>query len=305
MKDIQHIYIMGRGHSGSTILDALLGNGENSFSIGELVSGMPRTEDVCSCGVSIGECHFWNNVKQYFENSSDISWAEASDEVRKQAHIRSFIKTWAGFSRKENKKMKELNNEILTSIAEESGKSFLVESSKEFTRALFLAKNEEETRIIHLIRNPLSIFASNIVRIREGHFKFLRYTFDAQKNVFPFIVLSAVSWLVGNLLGEIVRMSGKADVLKVRYEDLCEDPVSELKRIESFTGEDLSGVIQKVEGREQMSIDHMIAGNRMRIKGEFVFKPEKKSERTLPAFYRFIGTVITWPLMLKYGYLNN
>ena len=33
-----YIYIMGRAHSGSTILDVLLGNSERIHSVGELVS---------------------------------------------------------------------------------------------------------------------------------------------------------------------------------------------------------------------------------------------------------------------------
>ena len=43
------VYIMGRGHSGSTMLDLMLGNHEKIHSVGELTSGFRRRSEKCSC----------------------------------------------------------------------------------------------------------------------------------------------------------------------------------------------------------------------------------------------------------------
>ena len=52
-----YLYIMGRGHSGSTILDILLGNSTRIESVGELLSGLSRADhQMCSCGVMVPDC---------------------------------------------------------------------------------------------------------------------------------------------------------------------------------------------------------------------------------------------------------
>src|SRR5688572_27137486 len=43
-----YIYIVGRPHSGSTILDIVLGNSSNIEGIGQLVSGMGKPHDRCA-----------------------------------------------------------------------------------------------------------------------------------------------------------------------------------------------------------------------------------------------------------------
>ena len=57
-----YLYIVGRPHSGSTILDILLGNGREVQGIGQLVSGMGKPDDLCACGCAIADCPFWRAV---------------------------------------------------------------------------------------------------------------------------------------------------------------------------------------------------------------------------------------------------
>lgn len=299
-----YIYIMGRGHSGSTILDALLGSAENMHSLGEIVSGMPRKEDVCSCGNKIKDCEFWNKVRAKFEEENDISWNKAALKLQNQAHLKYFIKTWLGINRREIEELKEINETLFGIISEVAESEVLIDSSKEFTRGLFLTKYLSPGKIIHLIRNPLDILASTLLRIGEGKFKFLRYKFKNARIAFPFLMISACSWMAGNLLGEIIHYIGKDKIMRVRYEDLSSEPSVELAKIGRFVGQDLRGVVRRVKNGEKMNIPHMIAGNRMRTKGSFIFAPNKKDYRPLPKRYRLMGILITWPLMLKYGYLH-
>ena len=56
-----YLYVMGRGHSGSTILGILLGGGAAIASVGEVVSGLGRYAlgtEICSCGSPMHECSF-------------------------------------------------------------------------------------------------------------------------------------------------------------------------------------------------------------------------------------------------------
>ncbi|MCF8095788.1 MAG: hypothetical protein K9J79_10570 [Desulfobacteraceae bacterium] len=64
------LYIAGRGHSGSTMLDGMIGNADGVESVGELVSGMGRYEEI-----------------------SGESWDNAVRASVRQAHIRNQPRT--------------------------------------------------------------------------------------------------------------------------------------------------------------------------------------------------------------------
>ena len=59
-----YVYIMSAGHSGSTLLDLLLGSHSQIISLGE-ISHLPKNialNNFCSCGKTIKSCPFWNIV---------------------------------------------------------------------------------------------------------------------------------------------------------------------------------------------------------------------------------------------------
>ena len=60
------VYIMGRGHSGSTVLDLILGNHDDIIGVGELTSGFGFRESIetCACGESIQQCNFWKGIRE-------------------------------------------------------------------------------------------------------------------------------------------------------------------------------------------------------------------------------------------------
>ena len=71
-----YIYITGRGHSGSTILDILLGNSSQIASVGELLAGLSRADQgACSCGATMSDCGFWREVRSRAE-AEGITWDE-------------------------------------------------------------------------------------------------------------------------------------------------------------------------------------------------------------------------------------
>ena len=57
------LYIMSRPHSGSTILDILIGNSASVQGVGQLVSDMGKLDNPCACGASIRDCPFWQAVR--------------------------------------------------------------------------------------------------------------------------------------------------------------------------------------------------------------------------------------------------
>lgn len=297
-------YIMGRGHSGSTVLDALVANSEDAVGVGELAVGMNREGQVCSCGAAARGCPFWSEVRVRFEDRADMDWEDAARRIHAQAHIKRFPATLlASRNDSEVRDLAATNAALLDAIAVTSGRRVVVESSKELTRALFQGRFLPDTRLVHLVRSPLKTMASHLHRIRSGHgFPFLRRRYRTRALEPFFMAVAAVSWVVGNVLAEIVRWRSDAPVLRVRYEDLCGNPSPTLLALGDFIGCDLREVADGVENGRRMAIHHQISGNRMRKDDGFVFQPDKARGRDLPWYYSALAWIVAWPLMWAYGY---
>ena len=76
MSDFKVYYIAGAGRSGSTMLDAVLGNCDDFFSCGELinftVNGLEKLE-YCSCGVKVPNCEFWSKVAELWDTQKILT----------------------------------------------------------------------------------------------------------------------------------------------------------------------------------------------------------------------------------------
>ncbi len=300
----QFVYIAGRGHSGSTMLDAMLGNAPQIESVGELLSGMSRYDDLCSCGQSFKNCSYWAKIRNEFENQSEASWDEAAERLNKQAHIRSYLSTLRARPGSDSvTRLINYNRLIAKSVCGDSNTT-IVDSSKEITRALFLLRFHPEAKIIHLVKNPVQILESDYKRLKEGSgFKFLRRRFQPQKIFAPFLAINAFAWLLGNMLAEKARKKEPDRFLQIRYEDLAENPEREFKRLEEFLGHELRTISSSISKGEPFAIGHNIGGNHMRLKKEFVFDPSRGMRSNLPNRYRRLAQFICRPLLKKYGYL--
>jgi len=300
----QFVYIMGRGHSGSTVVDALLGNHTDAFGIGELVSGWRRYDKPCSCGQALRDCPVWSAIREHYDDMSDQDWDKTGIAAANQARVKKFFQVLLCSSRNRGLcDLADATNLVVRSICEVTGKSVIIDSSKEVTRGLFIARFLKSSRIIHLVRHPFSILASDRHRIRDGTgYRFQRRTIHGKRITFPLMMLSAASWLVGGLLAGIVKTVAGKRMLRIRYEDLCREPARTLNKMGEFLGLDMTGVSKMVDDLHPFDIGHKIAGNRMRLQDSFTFDPSRSGSRKLPLIYRLFTVAITWPLLLLYGY---
>jgi hypothetical protein len=302
-----YVFVMGRGHSGSTVLDSLLSNAACSTGIGGIVAGMQDPGAVCSCGEPVSRCAFWEGVRVRFEASTGLAWGEAARELREQADLSSFIPTL--FARRRApwvRRRKAVIEGIADAVRETTDRNVVVDSSKALPVALFVARFVEGSRLVHLVRDPERVLASNYHRIREGAGLYFmgRRLRDRRFTAF-YVALGALAWVVGNLLAEVTGRLAPGRVRRLRYEDLCSDTPARLLDLGRFLGTDVSGVISATSRGEALPVGHKSAGNRMRMSGEFVWDPKRAGGRPLPAVYRWIVRVVAWPLMWVYGYLRR
>lgn len=289
------------------MLDALLGCAPHVVGVGELNSGWRRYEAECSCGETIRRCAFWRRVRSEFETFADKSWDEAGYHSQYQSHIFRYVSTLLSTPKSDSViGLRAITEHAIAAIKEVSKASIVVDSSKETTRALFIARFVPEARLIHLVRRPDAVIASHMKRIREGSgFKFLRRSYKQRWLEPVFLTVVAISWLVGNMLAAIACRYAPGRCIRVRYEDLCSDPRSELEKIGGFLGIDMETVIAAVESGQSLPIGHKIAGNRMRNSSAFTFQPTKAHSRPVPAYYRLAARMMGWPLTWRYGYFGR
>jgi hypothetical protein len=294
------VYIMGRGRSGSTVLAELLGHADDLQNVGELVS---RMTGACGCGEPFSECGFWQQVQTAYERKAGANWERDRTLLQKQAYLPHFPSTW--LARRNEATVQELrtiNLAFIDAITNVASKTAVVDASKELTRALFLMRHLPDTKFVHIVRRPESTVASYRDRIKRGNIRFLRREYRSGFLDCLFLALIASSWVVGNLLAELIRLLSPARVLRVRHEDLCENPVRELRRLEKFLEFSLSTLIDTVEQERPMQVGHIIAGSYRMRSGTFILERTTNKGVHLPWLYRIMVRAIAWPLMLVYGY---
>ena len=305
------IYVMGRPHSGSTILDITLGNSVLIESVGELVSGLGRetTGEHCACGVTMVDCSYWKRVRHAFaaagSSADSMGWDELRARSVDQAHITRLPQTLA--ARRLTGGLAQLGTttaRLGRAIAVAGGKTHALDSSKEPTRALLLLRFCPDSRVIHLVRDPRYSVASHYRRFQTGggYFKFLRRVYRAPYLLVPFMLVAATSWTVGNLICELVRRFAPERTMRIRYEDLCERPAVEIRRTAEAFGLTLDDLVDMLQRHDDFTIGHNIGGNRIRHGTTVTFDPKVRTESTLPRWLDLATVALCWPLMLLYGY---
>ncbi len=250
------IYIMGVGRSGSTILDILLGNGEDILSGGEINRYVVRQ------GIPTYWCHiensptflFWKNIGTRLRDKfpEGLEFTQLNQLSQKYEYHTGIFNL--GFDKKEWNRYSHFVSSLYETIFENIKPATLVDSSKYPYRALKLAKIlPYEVKFIYLKRDPRGVVKSFA---KKG-------TPNASKSW-----LSAnLFYLLVNLLCQFVvyRLKKKHKVVEVKYEALIGQPIETLTLIQDELQINLEPVIEKVKRGEFLTVGPLFEGNRMRM----------------------------------------
>lgn len=299
------LYIMGRGHSGTTFLDAVLGNAPDVESIGEVMSGLNRgLDERCSCGQRLGDCAYWHAVgTEYSEISggrqliSDGSWMWHTSDIRSMPSlwfIRSIRRSqrWSRYA--------EIENDLVLAVSRVSGATTIVDSNKEYTRGLLLLRAEPSSRVIHLHRSLSSILGSHYYRRKERHepYKFMKREYHLDTVFLPMSLLVALSWSIGMILGVAQQLRYPDRVLQVRYESLVSDPERVLGTIGRFASIDTAQIRETISQGGAFRVGHNIGGDELRHDGEYRLVRNVHGRRSVPWYHRVLSAPFAAP-----GYL--
>ena len=188
---------------------------------------------------------------------------------------------------------------LFKAIAAVSGSAWIVDSSRRPSRALALSWMPGiDLYVMHLVRDVRGVTWSGHRTMRRKPPSRL-----ARKLLSRSALPSVCGWLQVNLHAGIVRrLLGRGRSIRLRYEDLMEDPEGSLRRVGRLLELDASPIIEALRSEEEIPIGHLAYGNRIRRMGSVRLRPDVEWRECLSARHEWIAWLVSGIPMLLYGY---
>lgn len=157
------VYILGTGHSGTTLLDLLLNAHSNVTGLGEVekIGARIARGPHCGCGASFAKCPFWGDI---FNNKELSQFLDAQIQHITQGNPSFFFsKENFSFIKKNFKSQLDLTPEKYVTFMEQiydyafhkSDSTLLVDSTKNphLVEAMHRYSDKYDIKVIHLVRD--------------------------------------------------------------------------------------------------------------------------------------------------------
>ena len=287
------VYVGGAGRSGSTLLDNLLGSASNWFSTGELRllwSGRQMWTHLCGCGEPLRTCPLWSAVLDQ-AGPVDVEWAAATE----RALLRS-RQSWRPARRNlgtDGARYADLVGRLAAAITDVTGAGAIVDSSKSPAGVALWHAAGVPVVAVHLVRDPRAVVWS------------WRRTVEAQDGVRRLrrrpAATTAVEWTLNNRSMEAVTTRAGVPVVRVRYEDLIDEPSATIAAI--ATTARVEADVRITDGEATIEANHTVAGNPSRFRtGAVRLRRDDEWQDRMPRIDRVLTTALTAPGMRRYGY---
>lgn len=302
------LYIGGWGRSGSTLLECVLAEAEQTMALGEVVWLWERglgLNELCACGEPFHDCPFWSEVGRTAFGGWDrvdttrmASLKDAVDRQRRMVH--SARRSPAPAFTAQAREYAGHFQRVYRAAAAVSGARVVIDSSKEIPTALALSHLDDlDLRVLHIVRDSRGVAYSwsKVVERPEANG-------EPMPQFSP--TRSTVQWLSGNLAVAGLAHRG-VPLTRLRYEDLVEDPTGSIEQ--AWMALDLPGRAD-VPMVDATTVDlhptHSVAGNPMRFRTGLTQLRRDDAWRTeMPARDRRLVTALSYPVLKSFGYLEN
>lgn len=302
------VYICAKDRSGSTLLGGLCGLLPGHYFVGELKNiwdeGLLRNY-LCGCGRAFRECPFWQAVlAEAFarDRPCDAQRLAVLQRAIVRRRLLSLGRLTPGGRRRHRRDAAEYGDALVRlyqAIVKVSGCPAIVDTSKNAAYGGFVARLPGlRLRLIHLVRDSRAVaYSRSRRRLRPEATDGERHL---NRSGAP---TSALKWLLHNW--EVYRLSRRIRIERVRYEDLVSDPRAALSLL--APGEAVEEALGRLAGAQELPpLLHTVAGNPQRFRADrLVLRADREWEERMAPFDRFVTTLLTWPLLLRFGYLRR
>lgn len=300
-------FIGATGRSGSTLVSRVLGSLPGVCSVGELcwlwTYGVLRNRP-CGCGESFLDCAFWTDVGKRAFGGWETVDAHRANELRRRVtrnqRIPELLTRPLPPTARDIDEYVELLAPLYAAITSESGAAVIVDNSKQPEVALLARRTPGvDLSVLHLVRRSHGVaysWTKHVARSDKAGREMLRRSPSR----------TAAAWLADNALFETIGRTGTPR-LPLRYEDFVLDPQASTQRVLDFLGLDVPQEQLPFRGPTEVVLagDHSVWGNPMRLQtGAIPLRPDEGWREGLPAEARRTVSAISWPGLLRYGYLR-
>lgn len=289
---VKVLYIAGTGKSGSTLLGKLLGQIDGFVDVGELINmdSQHLHNEKCGCGLPVQSCEFWTQVVERSIGSIDRldrnRWARLKTRYLPLLAI-------PGAESALRRYFAQLQH-IQVAVSEVGQARAIVDSSKSaFYGAVLALFRDFDVYTLHLVRD---------VRASEGSMYRLK-TEGAGKFAGRSTWWNSLRWMLVNLMTEWASRRVGSKYLRIRYEDLVENPKKTLKEILQLIPE-ATDELDFLEGRMAiLGKTHSIAGSNVRFKEcPIELRLDERWKESLPERNRAMVDGLTKRFRQRYGY---
>jgi hypothetical protein len=291
------LYIVGAARSGSTLLGNALGQIAGFFHAGE-VHAVKRTLSaggLCGCGTPLESCAVWAGVLGRVGDRLPPLFGREGFRTR---HALSLATPWTRrWAERTTRAWVDILSSFYGAVAGGTASRVVVDSSKSPAYAFMLSLVRSiDLHIVHLVRDPHGVSWSWARPKRNPGLHRPMRTYGLFQGV--------ALWLSWNLLVELLRRGPwKGRCIRLRYEDFVDDPRQAIDAVLEGFGEEGGGLDFVEEGGVRLGPSHTVMGNPVRFsRGLVPLVPDNRWVTEMPPLRRAAITLLTWPLLLRYGY---
>ncbi len=305
MSDVDVLYLVGTGRSGSTLLANLLGSTDGMFSAGELRFLWERgygEDRRCGCGRPFSQCPTWQAIvrRAFPDRAPDLG--RMRSEAARVTRVRQLPKVF--MSRLDGEDLAQLApyyleqvERVYRAVAAETGR-MIVDSSKLPTYCHVLHQVPSlRLRVVHLVRDPRATAYSWQRLHASGAVE------DDDEEIDRFSPWKASAlWAIWNTTASRI-FSKRSDYLRVRYEDLMAEPRMVIDDIRAFAGlpPDDSPFVD--DRTVRLVPNHAVAGNpNRRRNGDVRLVGDDEWRTALNRADRAVVTAVTASALGHFGY---
>jgi hypothetical protein len=302
------VYVASWSRSGSTLLDLMLGQLPGFVSAGEIrflwERGL-RERQLCGCGVQVPDCPFWRQVlEEVFGTGGRVDpeamvalWRRVDGLRRLPLQVAPRIRSGHGA---DLAAFHEVLGRLYRAVGKVSGASVVVDSSKYAAYARLVGHAPGlDLRALHLVRDSRAVAYSWRRRKRMPE-----VVTDERYMPLKPPWKSALYWDLEQVaLHQVLRAGPRYHL--VRYDDLVSRPDEVLAAAFDRLGLAADPSFLR-RGRLHLGSNHMVAGNPLRFhRGELRIEADVQWRVGLGTGSRWLVTALTWPLLLRYGFLTR